>query len=280
MKILYNEPLAKYTTIKIGGIAENLYFPESTDELKEVVQQKGCQYIIGGGSNLLINDERVYSNVICLKFFNNNIVKKTDDEYIVGAGVKLQTLIKRINDDGFGGIEYLYSVPGLVGGAVVMNAGRGKNLSQTISDYIISVDVLKENEAITLKKEECQFAHRSSIFKNSDYIVLSVRLKFPLQEREVSENLRRNRIQYCKEHQDNSCPNFGSVFRSSSGIIMKFVKNIGLKRGKAHFSKKTLNWILKDENGTFKDVVNVIDSVKKIHKFVGKQADCEVIIWE
>lgn len=280
MKTLHNESLAKYTTIKIGGIAENMYFPENTDELKEIIQKKGSQYILGGDSNLLINDERTFSDVICLKSFNTEIESTSEDEYIAGAGVRLQTLIKRINDDGFGGIEYLYSVPGLVGGAVVMNAGRGKSFCRTISDYIISVDVLKDNEIITLKKDECEFRHRSSIFRNSDYIVLSVKLRFPLQDREVSEKLRKERIQYCKDNQDNSCPNFGSVFRSSSGMIMKLVKNIGLKRGKARFSKKTLNWILKDKDGNFGDVVKAIDAVKKLHRLVGKQAECEVMIWE
>ena len=280
MKILHNEPLSKYTTIRIGGTAENLYFPQTTEELIEITQQFGLEYIIGGGSNLLINDEKVFPNVICLTEFNKTIKKDENDVYTIGSGVRLQTLIQAINSDGFGGIEYLYSVPGLVGGAIVMNAGRGRNHGKTISDYVISVQVLKDNKVVSIEKEKCEFKHRSSIFKNSDYIVLSVELKFPVQDRSESKKLRKERIQLCKDHQDNSCPNFGSVFKDSSGAIMKFVKKIGLKRGKVRFSKKTMNWILKDRDGTFRDAVKAINAVKKMHRLIGKKAECEVIIWE
>jgi UDP-N-acetylmuramate dehydrogenase len=85
----------------------------------------------------------------------------------VGASVRLQKLIQFANENELGGIEYLYSVPGLVGGAVVMNAGRGRKFNQSISDYIVEVRYLENDELKSITKDQCRFEYRDSIFKNN-----------------------------------------------------------------------------------------------------------------
>ena len=70
MKILHYENLAKYTTIKIGGNAKNFYIPENEKELLSLVRDLNEYKILGGGSNLLINDRITFSNVIYTKEFN------------------------------------------------------------------------------------------------------------------------------------------------------------------------------------------------------------------
>lgn len=279
MRIAQNEMLDKYTTIKIGGMAKILYFPLTSDELIETVKNVGDKYIIGGGSNLLINDAVCYDAAICLREFNNFIQNIQDGDYRVGAGVRLQRLINTINQDGYGGLEYLFSVPGLIGGAIYMNAGRGRKYNKSISDYILSVDVLYHGEIVTLYKEQCNFGHRSSIFQEGGYVILSAHMRFPAQDKELSRQLKNRRIQFCKEFQDNTLPNFGSVFSQSSGLIMKIIQRIGFGNKHVHFSKKTENWILKEKNATFTDVINVIQKVEKIHNLFRKKIKREVIIW-
>lgn len=123
----------------MGGIAKEYLSPESLEELIEAVRL-GESKKIGGGSNVLIA-EHSFERVIDLGKFDTSI-KNIGGRYRVGASVRLFKLINAINKDGYGGIEYLYSVPGLVGGAVVMNAGRGRRYGQCISDYIEEVTFL------------------------------------------------------------------------------------------------------------------------------------------
>lgn len=277
MKILNNEPLAKYTTLKLGGTTNTLYTPETEEELIALVREKKPRYFLGGGSNLLIPD-RAPDTVVCLKEFNHEIVNHGDGVFEVGASVRLQKLINTINEAGFGGIEFLFSVPGLVGGAIVMNAGLGRSRNDFISHYLESVRVLKDGEVLTLNKDECRFGYRTSAFKNTDCIVLSASFRFPEMSREESERRKQERLAFTKAKQDNSKPNCGSVFRECSPKIIDFVKKVGLG-GKVHFSKKTRNWILND-GGTSADAIKTIKKVEKLHKLLGKKCSREVIVWE
>lgn len=277
MRVLSNEDLSIHTTIKIGGISKEYFIPESTEELLQIIQQKSPKYFIGGGSNLLIN-EREYDIVIDLGFFDNTIHMLKDGFFKVGASVRLQKLINFINENGYGGIEYLYSVPGLLGGAIVMNAGRGEQFHQTISNYIISVDVIRAGKIITLTKDQCNFSHRSSVFKGNHDIIVSVLLKFPQIDTKEANKLKEERLKLCRENQDNSHPNFGSVFIYSNRKIMNFARKYKIGK-KVYFSPKTLNWLI-NENGSFKDAMYTIKKIEQLHKITFKKYEREVIIWK
>lgn len=279
MKCLENEKLSKYTTVKIGGITKKMLIPENTEELIDVIKQYNPSYFIGGGSNLLISD-RSFDLVVNLRHFNDKIEDRGNGVYYIGASVRLQKLIHTINENGYGGIEYLFSVPGLVGGAVVMNAGRGKAYKMSISDYIISVDTIDNGERHTFTKDQCKFEYRSSIFKNSDSIILGILFKFPEQDKEISEKLRKERIDLCKSLQDNTKPNFGSVFMEANDRIINFVKRQGIGNKNIHFSKKTRNWLLNENNGTYVEAMKAIKKVEFMHKLFRKKCVLEVIVWK
>ena len=284
MKILYNESLKKYTTVRIGGTASKLYIPQTEEELTKLLDSIDSKeyYIIGGGSNLLINDEKIFENVISMKAFNKSIENKGEGVYYIGASNKLQKIINKINEDGFGGIEYLYSVPGLIGGAVAMNAGRGKPHGVSISDYILDVTVYINGEIKTIKKEQCRFDYRNSIFReNPNYIILGCTFKFEYKSKEESEQLKNARIQLCKDVQDKSGYNFGSVFKINDWKVMWLVRKISISnKNGIHFSKKTPNWIINKGEGTFRQATKLIKRVEIMHKMIGKEAIPEVIIWE
>ena len=283
MEILYDEPLDKYTSIKIGGIAKKLYVPNNKDEVIELMKQLSGKeyYIIGGGSNLLINDKKVFDNVINVKKFDKTITNLGNGVYYVGASVRLQSLINAINKDGYGGIEYLYSVPGLVGGAIVMNAGRGKKYNLSISDYLINVHICLNGDIKVLKKEECTFKYRSSIFKNSNILILGA--TFCFEKKDIRDSLRdkRQRLEFCKKVQDTNSPNFGSVFLQANNKIMSLIRlfHPGFKNG-IKYSKKTNNWLVNCGNGTFRQALFLIKLAQLLHKIVGKKAITEVIIWK
>ena len=277
MKILEDQNLDKYTTVHIGGTAKRILSPESTEELIEIIEKENPEYFIGGGSNLLIAD-REFDLVVDLRNFNKELVHQGDGIFRAGASVRLQELINEINECGYGGIEYLYSVPGLVGGAVVMNAGRGKKYNQAVSDYIISVDVVRDGKIVTVTKENCGFSYRNSIFRNGTDIVVSCLFKFPEMGSEESAQRKKERLELCRKVQDSSKPNFGTVFCESNGRIMNYVKK-HKTGGKVHFSGKTPNWILND-GGSFDDAISAIRKVELYHKLLFKKCKREVIVWE
>lgn len=278
MKTLENESLSKHTTVRLGGTAREFIIPESTEELIEIIKEREPKYFIGGGSNLLIA-EKEFDLVVSLTEFDTSIEQVSPGCFRAGASLRLQTLINTVNEAGYGGIEYLFSVPGLVGGAVVMNAGRGRQFNQTIADYLISADVVRNGEVVTVPKEECGFSHRDSVFKQNGDLIISALFQFPEVSVEDSQAAKQQRLEYCKEKQDASKPNFGSVFSEQDPKVMAFVKKFARGRGKVHFSAKTSNWIV-NEGGTYEEAVKAIKKAESLHKTAGKKCRREVIIWE
>lgn len=283
MEILEMENLKTYTTIRIGGMAEKLYIPENQSELVELLDNlNGQQYrILGGGSNILMDDEQTFPHVIYMKKCNTELEHVGDGVFRCGASVRLQQLIQFTNSEGYGGIEYLMSVPGMIGGAVTMNAGRGKKHNQTISDYIIDVVVWDAGTIRTMSKEECAFSHRNSVFKNSDMVILAVTFRFMPEEPSILEEKRKARIEYSKNCQDNKYSNFGSLFCSCNHVAMRMIKRFGLCGcGDVGFSRKTSNWLINKGNGTFQQAMKAITKARKLNRLFGTDASLEVIVWK
>jgi len=176
----------------------------------------------------------------------------------------------------------LFSVPGLVGGAVYMNAGRGRKYEQAISDYIISVDYFYQGKVLTLEKKDCDFNYRLSLFQQLEgAVIVGVLFEFERLEKKESEKRIMERMELCKKVQDMSYPNFGTVFSQANRYIMYIVRvlHIGYPDGMCFSSKKD-NWMLHRKNGTFKQAIQLIECVKKVHKMLGRKCEVEVKIWK
>lgn len=281
MIIKENESLEKYTTLKIGGIAAKFYIPESVNDLIETINKVGRDYyILANGSNLLINDKKTYNNVIYMNKFNMSL--EIDNGIITaGASLKIQELINFSNKNNFGGIEYLYSVPATVGGAIYMNAGRGRSFNQCISDYIVDVTVFDGEKILTIDREQCEFSYRTSLFKSKTWIILSARFEFKEMSKEETTELKKERIELVKKVQHSGKPNAGTVFRKSNAKIMSLLRKLhpGWKNG-VMYSPKTNNWLVNNGNGTFRQAIFLINFNKFIHKLFLKDAELEYIVWE
>lgn len=283
MEIRKQENLKQYTTVRIGGVADKFYIPENREELIGLLNElKGEDVrILSGGSNLLINDEQTFPHVIYMKKCSQELIDRGDGNFYCGSSVRLQQLIQFANSEGYGGIEYLMSVPGMIGGAVVMNAGTGKKCNQALSDFIVEVEVWDKGNVRTLSKEECRFSHRNSVFKNSDMVILSAIFQFPQEEKEILEQRRKNRLEYSRLRQDQEGFNFGSVFSKCNKLAMKLIKKFQLcHSGAVGFSTKTSNWLVNRGDGTFQQAVKVIKQAIRINRLCGTKAEIEVIIWK
>lgn len=185
MNIQENIPLAKYTTLKIGGPAR--YFIEilSEVELKEAIlwaRDKGVEYIvIAGGSNLLVSDAGFDGMVV--KLAMSGITQRRGDGVTVKVGVPLQMLVDFANEHGLAGAEKLTGIPGSVGGAIYGNAGA---YGQTVSDKITRILIWDGIQNRWLKRQECGFEYRDSGFKkHKDWIILEAEFSFDEGKREV-----------------------------------------------------------------------------------------------
>lgn len=282
MKIKLNCSLADYTTLKLGGMCNKLYFPETKEELTELLSKEPDCKILSGGSNLLINDQSVFENVACLREYEKDNIVFQEDMVTVSSGVRLQKLITVINEKGLGGIEYLYSVPGLVGGAIYMNAGRGRGANKQISDYLISVDVLENGRIKTMTREQCGFDYRTSVFQGNQAVILQARFRFDRINPEEGKRLQYERINICKTFQDNLYPNAGTTFCKSDPKVMGMFQKISNSKTKkgVHFSKKVPNWLQNRGDGTFREAKKLIERVQLVHKLLGKQCKLEYKVWE
>ena len=192
MKIKENCDLFRYNTMKLHSVADCVYFPESPEELISLIHDLGKggkpYYVFSGGSNIIFA-ERVATPLISLMEIDKGIKYIENDLVKVGCSVRVQTLIRDLQKHGLGGIEYLFSVPTSIGGAVYMNAGRGKDIGLAISDYLEEADYYLPKEHVIKKyiKKEGDFTYRHSPFQDMNVIIVSATFRFMEQDAEITE---------------------------------------------------------------------------------------------
>lgn len=285
IEVLKNEPLSKHSTIRIGGVAEYFFIPANVRELKRIVDSFPDYRVLSGGSNLLINDQKIFPCVISMAKCCNELERMEGNRVYVGASVRIQRCIRQMGEWGLGGFEFLYSLPALMGGILYMNAGRGGAKNGTpIADYVVSVRVLDEAGAIRdIPRNECGFAHRKSIFQQKHWIILGAVIQGnPSSQEEVEVHVQ-ERLDRCKKIQDMRYPNLGSIFCRSNGQIMKLMRlaaKFQSSKKSAGFSERKTNWIVNRGEGTFQQAFKAIQWTKRFHKLLGRSCEVEVRIWE
>jgi UDP-N-acetylmuramate dehydrogenase len=177
-----NVPLAPFTTLRIGGLARYLARITSEAALVEAIyfarEQNLPIYTLGGGSNVVIPDEGYPGVVLKIDIPEQIELTRTEGaiEARVSAGTDWNALVLYLCEKGIAGMECLAGIPGLVGGAPIQNIGAyGQEVSQTIAS-VRALD-LQTLAFISLSKEDCGFAYRTSIFNSTHrnhYIVTQV----------------------------------------------------------------------------------------------------------
>ncbi len=176
--------LKPYTTFKIGGDAEYFAIVTTLEELKAATSWATAQQIpvtvIGGGSNILVNDIKVPGLVICMQALGIVCSEKTTKVTLTAqAGVSWDMFVAYCVDRNYWGVENLSGIPGSVGATPVQNVGAyGVEVSERIS-HVEVFDAVEQKVKI-YSAEECKFTYRDSIFKRSDHkhiIILSVTYK-------------------------------------------------------------------------------------------------------
>ena len=283
-KVKYDEPMKKYTTLKVGGNADIMVFPETIQDIVKVLKYAKENNIpvtiIGNGSKLLVKDKGIRGIVI--KFGSKFSNVEISDEYItVQAGMTLPRLAIIAKDNSLSGLEFASGIPGNVGGAVYMNAGA---YGSEMANVIEQVTFIDENLNIqTISNQECEFGYRKSIFRNKNNVILSAKLKLTKGDKdEIIDNMKKNQDSR-KEKQPLEYPNAGSTFKRPEGYFVgKIIDDLGLKGysiGGAQISTKHSGFIVNTSGATAKDVLDLINYIKeKVLETYNIQLEEEIIV--
>ncbi|MGH2567476.1 MAG: UDP-N-acetylmuramate dehydrogenase [Bacteroidota bacterium] len=277
--IALNEPLAKYTSMKVGGPADYYLEPADKDDLVEIaryLQEHGFPYLmVGRGSNLLVSDEGFRGAAINVEEGLAG-VSLQGDLVVVEAGATMTKFVDFCVQHGRAGVEMLAGIPGTIGGGVVMNAGAHGG---EISDYLDEVEVFRDRQVQRIKKENAQFAYRRSGFEHD--VVLGASFRLPGGDK---EELMKRRSEFLRQRnltQPTNLPNTGSMFKNPAGnYAAKMIDQAGLKGkrvGDAQISDKHANFIVNLGNAKASDIMTLLDLVQRtVYQNAGILLELEV----
>lgn len=267
-EVLLDEPLAKYTTWKIGGCADVMVVPQGKRELVETLRilhrHRQSYTTIGRGSNMLVSDKGVRGVVVKLGQgldyirFNDNVVT-------AGGAVSFIILSVKAAKEGLTGLEFAGGIPGTVGGAVYMNAGAlGSDMSRILKEAEI---VLETGETVRLSKDEMEFAYRHSLLHGRTGIVTEAVMQLEYGDRkEIAAAMAANKDRRQKTQPLHlACA--GSTFRNPEGhFAAKLIEEAGLKGyriGDAEVSSLHANFIINNGSAKASDVLQLMDHIQR-----------------
>lgn len=279
-----DEPLARYTTMGLGGPADLLARPASIAEMEKVLSlARSAELpvrVIGAGSNLLVDDAGVRGVVVATAALDG-VEFGAEGSVRVGAGVHFPTLVRQTAGRGLRGLEAGVGIPGSLGGILTMNAGA----------YQFSIGPLvREAEAVSPRKGrvalqggEIDFRYRASSF-GPDLIVARATLSLgpddPIAiKRDMNEHMR-----FRKETQPVGVKSAGCIFKNPPGDSAgRLIDRAGLKGfsvGGARVSEVHANFIVHEGRATTRDVRSLIEAVRErvLHE-TSILLETEVMTW-
>lgn len=281
MEILENIEMKPYSYMEIGGKAKELIFIDNKEELTDIVPNKKNFFLIGNGTNTLINDEYLDMTFISLKKLKDISVEQTEKDYDlvrIEAGLDFDELIDFMEESDYTGLENIAGVPGSVGGLVNMNGGA---YGTEIFDCIEEVEICDlEGNIKKYKKNELEFQYRTTQIKKNKWIVVSVLFKF---YRGFDKACVEDKKGQREQKHPLELPSLGSTFKNPEGhFAAMLISDAGLKEfriGNIMVSPKHPNFIVNLGDGKFLDVIAVVEHVKKkvLEKF-NIQLETEIII--
>jgi UDP-N-acetylenolpyruvoylglucosamine reductase len=261
-----NEPLAKRTTLRVGGPADVYVEPASEADLAAVLKLCAARdemfFVLGRGSNLLVRDGGIRGVVICLAHPSFSAVVIDGERLRCGAGAKLKQVSVDAKRAGLTGVEFLEGIPGSVGGALRMNAGA---MGGETFNAIESVRVMDHaGNARDLVVADIKVEYRCcALLKN--HIALGAVFKCKAATREEVEQ-RMSTFSNKRWDSQPAAPSAGCCFKNPTAIPAgKLVDELGLKGtkvGGAMVSLEHGNFITNDGTATARNVLDLIELIK------------------
>jgi UDP-N-acetylmuramate dehydrogenase len=272
--LLPHEPLARYTTWRIGGPAELLAEPVDREDLLLAVGWARAASqpwrILGNGSNLLVADEGVRGLVLRVRKSLGDI-SRDGSRITAGAGVMLSALASGAAASGLTGVELLSGIPGTVGGAVIMNAGVP---GQELGDLVEEVEYLEaDGSSRRYDRQACRFRYRGSRFSGGGGIVLCARLLLRKDDPAEIGKRTKSAASERRAKQPTTLPSCGSVFCNPEGDHAgRLIEEAGLKGirvGDIEVSSLHANFFVNVGDGRSVDALALVEKVRLevVHRF-------------
>ena len=292
-KIRLNEPLGKYTTLKIGGPADLFFEAQSKQELIDVLvfaRKSGVSvFLLGGGTNILISDKGIRGLVV------KNSVRRIVTRAVHGSvqkgqvsrrvfveaesGAIFNSLVRYTVDEGLAGLEMHLGLPGTVGGAIYMNS-KWTHPTAYVGDVVYQAEILTPAGEVTVVPQKYfHFGYDTSYIQKTKDVVLSVTFNLVQDDKERLWNIANESIRYRQSTQPQGVCTAGCTFKNvplatvlslglpkeatSAGFL---IDHVGLKAaasGEAYISPMHANFIINKANARAVDVIKLIERARE-----------------
>ena len=258
-----------YVTMRIGGPAKALYIPKQMSDLIGLIllckRYRISLLTLGNGSNMIVSDKGTRKIFVKLgaPFFKKAVVR--GQEITCGAGLSLNRFCDIAEKNSLSGAEFLVGIPGTIGGAIIQNAGAHKKEISGILKQIRCIDL--SGNLVTLDLKEADFGYRFSGIKG--LLIVSATFALKKSNRAIIQERTIRHIEARLSTQDYTAPSAGCVFKnpankkSSAGALIDKCGLKGARIGDAMVSHKHANFIVNKGKATAKDVLELIQLIKK-----------------
>lgn len=280
----YQEPLAPYTYLRLGGPAQAMMQPRTVDELAKVVercrQERFPVRLLGGGCNLLVRDEGVPGLVLRLTAPPFTAVTVQGNNVKAGGGVALSALLSEAAKHSLAGLETSIGIPGTVGGALRCQAGsKGGSISQ----WVRRLEVLTSaGHMVTYERDDMPLEQLTG--GPEELLVLSA--EFGLEPDQPDSILKRMRKCWIerKAHLPLSFQATARLFRNVQGMgAEQLIEQAGAQKsqvGGVRLSERNPNYVVAEKEATARDVLRLIDMVRaQVEKTTGQTLQLGLMVW-
>ncbi len=262
------EPLARHTTLRVGGPARFWVEPKTEQAFAEVIRLCSREnlplFVIGRGSNLLVRDGGIRGVVVHPSGGEFDRIEVSGDEITAGAGAKLKEVAYAGKAAGLGGLEWMEGIPGEVGGSLRMNAGA---MGGQTFDNVVGVRFLdNEGNAHTKTRAEIEVFYRHVPLFETNYVISAIFSGAPAPREAIEKKLEES--QEKRRSSQPAAKSAGCIFKNPRTIPAgKLVEELGLKNtrvGSARVSEVHGNFFVNDGGASASEMLELIDRVKAV----------------
>jgi UDP-N-acetylmuramate--L-alanine ligase/UDP-N-acetylenolpyruvoylglucosamine reductase len=266
-KIRRDEPMARHTSMRVGGPAEYWVEPASERDLARLLQYCHVREIpvtvIGRGTNLLVLDGGIQGVVISLTHEEFSKIEVDGERILARAGARLKTIVTVATKHNLGGLEFMEGIPGSLGGALRMNAGAMGRQTFDIVDWVRYIGY--SGDIYDAEAKHLPVAYRSCpVFHN--HVAVSAILRGTKTEKKAIDGKLRAFAEKRWASQP-AKPSAGCIFKNPAAIPAgKLIEELGLKGmsvGGARISEMHGNFIVNEGRATASDVLQLIAAIRE-----------------